>query len=466
MSRSRLAVIVAALAAVMALAGPAAAATPPEADGYALHDVPEAAVPYWDGPMMPRQLIGTVDESGVRMYQHPTLTGGEKVDHPVGQAQYGLHLLNTYRATGDPWFLEIAQRQGRRLVDTHVESRGAWWFPYSFDFALGGSPDNVLEAPWYSAMAQGQVLSLFVRLHEADGDPQWRAAADATFLSLGLPVDDTEPWAVWVDGSGYLWLEEYPKLPLEQSERVLNGHVFAMYGLWDYWRLTGSDDAVRIFDAAATTVVRYVPDGFRNPNWASDYSLLSAVPHVRYHRIHVNQLSHLNALTRHPVFADLADLLHVDFSPSARGQVRFWAAKHTGVRFDAGGRVTARRTTSLTRSSSAPFSHRQRIIGQPGYWYKITAGSLEGYWVQEYRSHRTAYGLSSPGTYFGPRRVELAPGTYSAYSGNSSKTFSFARASSAPVDRIGWLNGRLTVRVTAGVYRGYLLPLSGGTTLR
>ncbi|MEE3920669.1 hypothetical protein V2I01_27810 [Micromonospora sp. BRA006-A] len=78
---------------------------------------------------------------------------GVLYDHPVVQADWGLDNLNAYQVTGDRFFLDRAIAQARRNLDRKVESRGAWWYSYPFD--LPRCTGLVLQAPWYSAMAQG-----------------------------------------------------------------------------------------------------------------------------------------------------------------------------------------------------------------------------------------------------------------------------------------------------------------------
>ncbi len=80
-----------------------------------------------------------------------------------------------------------------------------------------------------------------------DPDPKWRLAADATFLSLLQAPDSSAPFSSRVDTKGRLWFEEYPRYPVADSEMVLNGHIFAMYGLHDYWQLTQDDNARKLF---------------------------------------------------------------------------------------------------------------------------------------------------------------------------------------------------------------------------
>ena len=413
-------------------------------DGYVPHPVSATATPYSDAPPLPARETGTVDADGVRMFR----TGdGQLHDHPVAQAQYGLSLLNSYRLTSNPWFLERALRQAQRLADRRVESRGAWFFPYDFDFNLNTNPDDTLHNPWYSGMAEGQALSLFSRLSTATGDPVWRTAADSVFASLMLSPSESEPWVSMVDSDGYLWLEEYPRTPETSSEHVYNGLMFALFGVWDYWQLTASNDAAALFDGAATTVVHNFP-AIRNAGWASNYSLRGLTSHARYHGVHIRQLLFLNALTDSPVFARLSEILNADYPDAAqRGTVQFAAGKHTAFQFESSGRVTTRKTVRFLRATSAPAMHRTRVLLHGSYWYQISSGALANYWVTEVPRIRTMRGVVGRINYLVERAVTLSGGT------------------AAHASAYAWINGSACVLISDGTSAGRWVALSSGTTL-
>ena len=422
--------------------------------------------PYNGGMLMPRRPVGVVDGTGVRMYRHPVITRNQLRNHPVAQAQYGLKLLNTYRVGHDAWFLTMAERQAQRLVDTHVESRNAWWFPYPFDFPLGSNMRLTLNQPWYSAMAQGQALSLFIRLAQATGDSSWRVAADRTFESLRLGFSAAGPWATHRDGNNQLWLEEYPARTPTQSGRVLNGHMFAMYGLWDYWFVTRSSNAAALFDAAGATVRRYVLRNFRNTGWASSYALRGLAPAEGYHNTHVDQLLHMHALSGDPTFSAMAEVLQQDFSvPAQRAPVLLVAAQHTGVRFagTTSGQVTGRKLIALRASAFVSIDQRRRIGNQPGYWYHVTSGSLRGFWVQEVAGVRATIAPVSLVHYLAPRAVRMEAGAHQVCTASGCSLARLTARSSAPIGSIGWIRGRRAVLISGGPLRNWWLPMTART---
>jgi hypothetical protein len=348
-----------------------------KATQYGIYTAPRNEYPYRRLHPTPLVDTGVHDSTGVRMHR----IGTRLYDHPVGQASYGIDNLESYVLTQDQRYLDRAEKQAARLMLRARKVGTAWYLPYPFDFNLHGRVADKMVAPWYSAMAQGQAVTLFVRLFEVTAKQTYRDAADGVFASFLRPKSTSTPWVVWVDSLRHLWLEEYPG---SAADRTLNGHIFAVYGMWDYWRLTQDDRAKALYQGGLTTVADYFTS-FRNPKWISQYCLTHPTRlSDKYHLIHISQLLRVFTITRGLAFLRLAETLSSDYPPpTVTGSVRFAAGTHEGVKFTATGTVAGRRNLTLTRASTAPTNERIRIQGQPGFWYRITAGTLAGYHVQE-----------------------------------------------------------------------------------
>lgn len=273
---------------------------------------PVRARPFTKGVLLEGQLDQPVDEDGVRDYERL----GEHYDHPVAIAQYALAKLDEANTSGSDEALGAAIANGERLLEVADPVEDGLYFPYPFDFPLGGNARHTLGAPWWSAMAQGEALSLFVRLFEATGDAKWREAAHKTFATLDDLGPRQKPWSVYVDKRKYLWFEEYAgnTKPLI----VLNGHMFALFGVWDYQQLTGSKEAAALFDAGVTTLREYLPL-FRVDGEASYYCLRLQLctrekwQNEKYHGIVTRQMRFIADMTDERWFAREANRYARDF---------------------------------------------------------------------------------------------------------------------------------------------------------
>jgi hypothetical protein len=459
--------------------------------GYQLvTDLPDEMRPWRDRPVAWENVSPTtgsyhLNSDGVYLYYPGGGTTG--YDHPVGQAQFGLGCITSYRTETDParraLFLTRAKAQADRLIAQHHEARGAWWFPYTFNFTHAVHTGVSYTAPWYSGMAQGEVISLFVQLAELDGicdedRARYLSAASGAFASLQV-ADDGYPWAVNVDSAGYVWIQEYPGAEPGTGDYTYNGAVFAMFGLYDYYAATGNPDAADLYDGCATTLAHNFPQ-LRNVRWHSYYCGAHRIPAPTYHQHHINLFRQVHWQIGSPDFAHYTDVLTDDFPAPMSGTVAFESGAHTLYRFDtaaSGAWVSGkddaeleRRTVSFSQDTQAPASMRRRIQGR-GIYYLISAGAYAGWWVGESWSKAFLRGEHLT-TVYRPDRTVTFPGggvpvdTYRVAADGtvlSVKTVSFASPSNAPADRRAVMNGRPMFQITAGALTGYWVPATSVT---
>jgi D-glucuronyl C5-epimerase C-terminus len=150
-----------------------------------------------------------------------------------------------------------------------------------------------LAAGWSSATAQGQAASLLVRVGLPD------AAREAV-----RPL--VEPSALLVRTEDGPVLQEYPTDP---PAHVLNGWIFALWGLYDVARATGDEAAGSAFEDGVASLAARLPRYELAGRW-SRYDLYPhPIAHAAspfYHRLHVEQLRALDELAPHPVFREFA----------------------------------------------------------------------------------------------------------------------------------------------------------------
>jgi len=249
------------------------------------------------------------DANGVYLFAYE----GEFYYHPVAIGHLIQKALSDYHQSGDPRYLDYAEKSAQALTDRAIRSNGGLYFPYHFDFSVYGG-QLIYSAPWYSGMAQGTLLSCYSRLYHFTHDPKYRFWADSTFVTFSdydsamSPVYITENDSLSL-GDGYFWVEEYPS-PVRRF--VLNGSISGAFGLYDYWWVFGSTQAKRLFSMEMSSVMDHVLE-FRNPGDISYYCLKFKFKDPYYHDLHQQLLNQCYLYTGDQRFQALANLLYADY---------------------------------------------------------------------------------------------------------------------------------------------------------
>jgi heparosan-N-sulfate-glucuronate 5-epimerase len=242
---------------------------------------------------------GVYDSTGIPQLDYRGKIGRQY--NPIAIAQYGLGNYNLFRRTGSAEcsnkFLQVAD-----WLVGHLEQnqQGLAVWNHNFDWEYR----DTLRAPWYSALAQGQGISVLVRAHKQSGDPGYLDAAQQALASFFKPV--AEGGVTFTDEQGDIWFEEYIVSP---PTHILNGFIWAAWGIYDYFLATRDHSAQDLFARAVGTLTRnldrydlgfwslYEQSGTRLPMVASPF----------YHQLHVVQLRAMHRLTGEETFARVAD---------------------------------------------------------------------------------------------------------------------------------------------------------------
>lgn len=222
--------------------------------------------------------------------------------NPCAIAQLGLGHLSSYLRDGTTHRLEKARAQADWLLqtmDVDADGVGRWWYDYGNDGFKG------LETPYVSGIAQGQGVSLLLRMHRLLPDRGYGPAASAAFRTFELPTD--KGGVQHVDDRGRLFLEEFPTSKLSC---ILDGFIFAIFAAHDKAELDGDAAAGEILRRSLDTLVSILPD-FDLKFWSrtdlvADMPKMPASPY--YHDLHVKQLKALFAIAENDTIRHYAEL--------------------------------------------------------------------------------------------------------------------------------------------------------------
>jgi heparosan-N-sulfate-glucuronate 5-epimerase len=231
---------------------------------------------------------GSFDENGV-----PRVAGPEGPQYvPVNIAQYGFMLHAEWLETGSAETMATLERCLAVLeaLKTEDDEHAVWWHDYY-------SERYGIEPPWASAMAQGELISLYLRLWQALQRPSLLQTAHRAYRFLQLPVE--QGGVRRRDEYGNLWLEEWPS---KEPSFVLNGFIYALLGLVDLYRVRADKEVKRDIDECVETLVARLPD-FDSGYWSIyDLQKRELVRYYYQKNVHVPQLAVLEQLTGNPLF--------------------------------------------------------------------------------------------------------------------------------------------------------------------
>ena len=194
------------------------------------------------------------------------------------------------------------------LLEERAERRGEE-LRWRYDI---GSRKYRLEPPQYSAMAQAQAASVFVRAYSITSEA--RQADDALGAIMPLLDESSDLVAETAAGSGSR------ESPSEPPSQILNGWIYALWGLWDVHLELGETRAREMLSASTDCLRSTLPS--YDIGWWTKYSLyphrLPDLAKPFYHRLHVDQLDVLHRLTGIAEFSEAASRWRSYDTPSRR----------------------------------------------------------------------------------------------------------------------------------------------------
>ncbi len=207
--------------------------------------------------------------------KYPGNDGIKKI-FPIGIFQYGLGAYDLYLRTKENKYLDIF----KMCVDwtmSNQDENGGW---KTFEYETPDMP--------YSAMAQGEAISLLCRAYTFYNNKEYLKIIDKGILFLMKPI---EKGGVSLYQDNDIYLKEFVDRPV-----VLNGWIFSIFGIYDYLLINPKKSDIKDFyNKTLNTLVKTLPK--YDLGYWSKYDLEKRIASPFYHNLHVAQLSVLYDLT-------------------------------------------------------------------------------------------------------------------------------------------------------------------------
>lgn len=228
----------------------------------------------------------TLDRERYNSIEPITVKDGKGVDFyfSIAVFQYGLGVYDLYLLNVDKELMKkkfIAQVEWAFL---NQNKNGSW---NTFNYKYPDSP--------FSAMAQGEGCSLFIRAFIETGNLKYKEAAKKALDFMLLPLENGGTAEYVNDG---IILYEFTNFPY-----VYNGWIFGIFGLMDYVILTDDKFYKNILNQTINALKSRIKD--MDLGYWSKYRNDKMIASPFYHNLHIAQLSVIAKYTSLDVFKEL-----------------------------------------------------------------------------------------------------------------------------------------------------------------
>jgi heparosan-N-sulfate-glucuronate 5-epimerase len=213
---------------------------------------------------------------------------GKRFYNPCQVAEYAIICHDSYILKNQDKYKSSFKIHLDWLCENAVKVSGTgvcWYYHYDSDNEM---------APWGSCISQGIAISALLRGYQQFEEDKYLEKALQSFELMNRPVK--ERGFRYSDSEYKLWYEE------DNFQRhILNGHIYALLGIYDLYRITGEQQYLTIFDDGISTIIDRIKDfdlGFN-----TKYDKVNPYPaNNSYHFTHITLFKILYKITNDSFF--------------------------------------------------------------------------------------------------------------------------------------------------------------------
>lgn len=160
-----------------------------------------------------------------------------------------------------------------------------------------------LTPPWRSGMAQAQAMQALIKAYDITKNIEYLDCASKLLCSFFIEIEDGG--VTYKTANNGWWYEEYADEGCEKS-MVLNGMMFTVIGIYEYYKYTESTEAKYLFEqgvvALRDNLYRYNKEGY------SYYDILKHPAGRIYHKVYIQLLDSLYNITNEIPFKQYSNI--------------------------------------------------------------------------------------------------------------------------------------------------------------
>jgi hypothetical protein len=231
-----------------------------------------------------------VDEKGIPyVYYYPLngVTAGKQYN-PTIVCNYALDYYNKMepgkhsKLTENFFYCTTWLADNLTFIDNKALYRFNWQQPWY---------DSV-GVPFTSGMTSGLAIQVFTEAYRLTKSPAYLTYAKALIRGYFIPI--AAGGFTYKDSNGW-WYEELADTAMH-TPRILDGHIFAITGLYEYWRAT-KDDSAALIIFKGVEVLKHRLKEFDIGNGWPYYDIYKKPADKKYHHTLANQMLQLYHIT-------------------------------------------------------------------------------------------------------------------------------------------------------------------------
>jgi hypothetical protein len=235
------------------------------------------------------------DSYGIPLVYYGSIVGYQR--NPLITANYLISYGDKYTQTKNSTQLGYLKNSANWLIVNAKQYDNYSLYEYDFPYVYNLTP------PWHSALSQGSAIDALTKAYQITQNETYLNATLPLLNSFYLDINNggiTEK----TKNQGW-WYEEYPEKN-GINPRVLNGMMYVLVDMYDYYNYTHSSEAKYLFDQGVLALRNNI--GVYDADGNSYYdSLRTTLASPFYMKVHIDLLDKLYKITGEPIFKKYHD---------------------------------------------------------------------------------------------------------------------------------------------------------------